>query len=420
MGKYFVFAAVLCSTWGLQAQKQVRVLFIGNSFTYTNNLPQTIANLAAAEGDTLLFASSTPGGYTLEMHCSYGPTLSAIAAGGWDYVILQEQSELPAFPPMQVDTQVYPYAMRLDSLIHVADSCTETVFFLTWGHQNGDPLNCAYYPQICTYTGMQDRLSQSYLQMGRLDSATVAPVGEAWRSIMAQPHGFNLYVSDSTHPSIFGTYLAASVFYEVLFQKTVLADSFVTAGIADSNAFQLRQAAHRTVNDSLIVWFGSGHIPLALFTDSIAGMQVYFKSASINGSEFSWDFGDGHMAGGSAAIHTYDSAGTYTVKLTLTENCKISTFTDTVKLSKSDEIAALDDKRISLIPNPAKTFLTIETNGVLVQRLCIKEASGREILQQNSRLTNSFRINVSGLSPGIYFMELFSDGQILHKEFIIE
>jgi hypothetical protein len=58
-----------------------------------------------------------------------------------------------------------------------ADSCTETVFYMTWGHQNGDPPNCAAYPQICTYSGMQDRLTQSYIEMGQINSATHVTCG---------------------------------------------------------------------------------------------------------------------------------------------------------------------------------------------------------------------------------------------------
>ena len=79
---------VVLMTASLSAQKKLKVLFIGDSYTYVNNLPLTIANMAQAKGDTLIYSSSTPGGYTLEMQCGYAPTLSAIALGGYDYVVI--------------------------------------------------------------------------------------------------------------------------------------------------------------------------------------------------------------------------------------------------------------------------------------------------------------------------------------------
>src|SRR4051812_10943292 len=74
-----------------------RVLFIGNSYTYVNNLPQIVADVASSMGDSLIFDSYTIGGYTLEQHFADTNCTNKIKAGGWDYVILQEQSQLPAF-----------------------------------------------------------------------------------------------------------------------------------------------------------------------------------------------------------------------------------------------------------------------------------------------------------------------------------
>ena len=66
----------------------------------------------------------------------------------------------PFFPPSQVASQVYPYAESLCEYIREANPCTDPVFFMTWGRENGDSQNCAAYPPICTYEGMQDRLTE--------------------------------------------------------------------------------------------------------------------------------------------------------------------------------------------------------------------------------------------------------------------
>src|SRR5262245_3027863 len=75
-----------------------KVLFLGNSYTTVNNLPQLIAGIATSTGDTLVFDSNAPGGYTLQGHFSNNLSIGKISAGNWDNVVLQEQSQRPSFP----------------------------------------------------------------------------------------------------------------------------------------------------------------------------------------------------------------------------------------------------------------------------------------------------------------------------------
>ena len=120
-----------------------RVLFLGNSYTFVNDLPQLTANFSQAAGDSLIFDSNTPGGYSLQQHSVNQTTLTKIALGNWDFVVLQEQSQMPSFPLSQVLVEVFPYAKKLDSLIKAANPCTQTIFFMTWGRKNGDSYNCS-------------------------------------------------------------------------------------------------------------------------------------------------------------------------------------------------------------------------------------------------------------------------------------
>jgi hypothetical protein len=421
MKQAITLVGILLLNISVSAQKTIKVLFIGNSYTYVNNLPQTVHDIALANGDTLIFDSSAPGGYTFNMQSTYAPTLTKIAQGGWDYVVLQDQSEEPSFPPSQVQTDVYPYATLLDSLIHAADSCTETVFYMTWGHQNGDPPNCAGYPQICTYAGMQDRLSESYLEMGQMNHATVSPAGEAWRKIVAQPHAFDLYQADSSHPTVFGTYLTASVFYEILFQKSVLNTTFVTAGIPDSNARQLRHAAHSTVSDSLRQWLGYGHIPLASFTHQASGGHVSFTSTSLNGAIFWWSYGDGHTGSGASVSHTYASSGTYHITLTVSQKCKTSIYTDTVSVTVPSGLHSDQESDIRLFPSPASSQVEVDMGSVDISGGCnlfLTDVLGRKLKEQTIR-SSSVLINVADLSQGVYWMVFDLSGHHYTRQVVI-
>jgi hypothetical protein len=247
------FLSILLNGLKAQNHKTLKVLFLGNSYTYVNNLPQLIKDIALANGDTLVFDSNCPGGQTFQGHFNDVTSLSKINAQAWDCVILQAQSQEPSFSPAQVAAQTLPYAIKLDSVIKHNNACTETVFYETWGRKNGDASNCGAYPPICTYTGMQNRLRASYKLFADTTQAIIAPAGEAWRKSIAQNPTLELYSSDQSHPSLEGSYLTACVFYETLFHKSVLSNTY-TAGVSSTNANFLQQIAHDVVNDSLLTW----------------------------------------------------------------------------------------------------------------------------------------------------------------------
>ena len=173
------------------------VLFIGNSYTYANNMPQMVSEIALSLGDTLNLESSTPGGATFNIHSTNINTLNKISQKPWDYVVLQAQSQEPSFSPTQVANDVFPYAQILIDSIESNSICTEPIFFMTWGRKYGDQQNCQFYPPICTYLGMQKRLRDSYLDMTFNHNATCSPVGICWKESIAQDSTLNLFSSDN-------------------------------------------------------------------------------------------------------------------------------------------------------------------------------------------------------------------------------
>lgn len=100
---------------------------------------------------------------------------------------------------------------------------------------------------------MQDRLRASYKLFADTTHAVMSPAGEAWRKSIAQNPTLELYSSDQSHPSLEGSYLTACVFYEVLFHKSVLGNTYA-AGVSATNVSFLQQIAHDVVNDSLSTW----------------------------------------------------------------------------------------------------------------------------------------------------------------------
>lgn len=373
----------------VQAQKTIKALFIGNSYTGVNNLPHTVSLMASSMGDSLIYDAYTPGGYTLQMHSADATTLSKIAQGGWDYVILQAQSQEPSFSPAQVAANTLPYAQFLDSLINLADTCTETVFYMTWGRKNGDASNCVVYPPVCTYAGMQQRLRDSYLLMAQQNQATVAPVGCVWRDVRATNPSFDLYQADESHPSVWGTYLAACTFYNILFQKSPVGSTYYsTLPVADAQLIQ--QVTASDVADSLITWCGNGNIPFAGFNFIQTGNTVQFNNSSLNGMAFEWNFGNGITDTSANPVYTYNQNGAYMVTLTVTNKCKSNVTTDTltvtsVGLIEMDEfeisvtkIYGSNDFMVNGLPNGTDYLIAIyDLNGRQIASAIVNSQSNR-------------------------------------------
>src|SRR5664280_2803382 len=73
-----------------------RILFIGNSYTYVNDLPRVFTDLARSGGHRVQTGMSAQGGWTLADHVASTSTLDLLRSSKWDFVVLQEQSEIPA------------------------------------------------------------------------------------------------------------------------------------------------------------------------------------------------------------------------------------------------------------------------------------------------------------------------------------
>jgi|JI10StandDraft_1071094.scaffolds.fasta_scaffold45843_2 hypothetical protein len=394
-----------------QSHQKRKVLFLGNSYTYVNNLPQLIKDIALANGDTLVFDSNCPGGHTFNNHFNNATSLAKINAQAWDCVILQAQSQEPSFSPTQVAAQTLPYAIKLDSLIKNNNNCSETVFYETWGRKYGDASNCGSYPPICTYIGMQNRLRASYKLFADTTQSIMAPAGEAWRKSIAQNPTLELYSSDQSHPSLEGSYLTACVFYETLFHKSVLSNTY-TAGVSSINASFLQQIAHDVVNDSLAIWNLGKHTPYAPFTKTyLGGADFQFNSSSPLFSN-QWYFGDGGTSTSINPTHTFALNQMFTVSHVVTNACgkdSATLFFDTF-LSGLHSIA--NQELLAVFPNPAQNILYINATSSYK----IYDVLGNLCLLGNK----SDIINIESLRSGVYFIELSSFNSSKKTRFVKE
>src|SRR5688500_19934407 len=147
---FILLVSFLITASNLHAQITRKVLFLGNSYTAFNNLPQLVHDVALSAGDTLVFDSHTPGGYQLIDHSLDATSRNKIMAGGWNYVVIQGQSQ----EPIIASTQFTNGGMALYTLIKQYNPCAVTVPYMTWGRKNGDAVLCPDYSALCTYQGL--------------------------------------------------------------------------------------------------------------------------------------------------------------------------------------------------------------------------------------------------------------------------
>lgn len=390
---------VVCNIAYGQTKKEV--LFLGNSYTYFHTMPNTVKQIALSKGDTLITDQHTPGGYTLQGHSTNATSISKINSRKWDYIILQDQSQRPSFPPSQVQQDVIPYAAALDSIINANDTCIETMFYMTWGRKYGDQSNCPFYSPLCTYDSMQWRLRQTYLQLGQLNHAAVAPVGMAWKASRLADSTINLWAGDNSHPSVAGSYLTACVFYGMIYKKRSSGSSHL-GGLSVNVASFLQNIADITVFDSLSNWIGTGHSVYA--GGSVTDSSGYYlcKGEGINGSSYHWDFGDGNSSSQqNPSAHQYAAFGTYKIVLTVGNACDTHQFCDTAYYfaagagtASIDYLQTFYDGDNIVIRGSKPRALDIEVYSLAGQRIAIRRSSGT---------THSVQLP---LSKGVYLLRI--------------
>ena len=176
-----------------------RLLFLGNSHTYTHNVPKLMLELANAAGyrNHLHIAMNAESRVGLEWHRQNSRSLDLISCGRWDYVVLQERSG----GALEDKNKMFTNARLLDEEIGKTDS--KTAFYMTWASRN-DP-------------GMQKTITDAYQEISGELGATLVPVGCAWENALTSNPDLSLYEADGRHATILGAYLAACVFFAVFY-----------------------------------------------------------------------------------------------------------------------------------------------------------------------------------------------------------
>jgi PKD repeat protein len=384
-------------------QTSKKIFFIGNSYTEYNDLPALISSIAASTGDILTYQSHTPGGSTLQDHANNQNVISKISLGNWDYVVLQEQSQLPSFPLSQVQTDVFPFAQQLSTLVNNQNPCGNAIFYMTWGRKFGDQSNCPSLPYLCTYEGMDDKLYERYMQMATDNESMVSPVGKVWRTLRTQYPSLELYSSDESHPSYLGSMAAAYTFYTVIFKKDPTLVTF-NGNLSANEASILKNTVKNIVFDHMDTWLITANDVHSQFSFTFPSAQtVQFTNQSQSATSYLWSFGDGTTSALENPQHYYNLPGNYTVSLTTNACGGNSTKT---KLLTINNLSTTENSKnsVQIYPNPTSNFINVTADSKFVL-ISLQDISGRIIIPDWKKTESGYRIFLQHLPSGIYLLQ---------------
>lgn len=189
----------LLSCQSAEAQKTYRVLFVGNSLTYVNSLPDLVREEAALRGVTLVSESLTFANYALEDHWLEGKVQRLISSEDFDFVVVQQG------PSSQADGR----EMLLTYGEYLSDLCSKhgarLAFYMVW------PSRSNFY--------MFDGVISNYSEAARATKTILCPVGEVWKAYMEETGDYSYYGADGFHPSLKGSKVAAKVIADRLLKE---------------------------------------------------------------------------------------------------------------------------------------------------------------------------------------------------------
>ena len=179
----------------MSKNKTVRILFIGNSHTYCNDLPHIVQILAGEEGYDCQTTMIAHGGWYLEQHAQEPEVRFNILYGKYNYVVLQEHSH-----PFGPEEKFFKAVLALNQLIREAGSTP--VIYSTWARK--------------TEPQEQERMNAAHVRIAKNTNALLAPVGKYWWTYQECWPDVEMYAGDGAHASFAGSEFAAKYIWETI------------------------------------------------------------------------------------------------------------------------------------------------------------------------------------------------------------
>lgn len=174
----------------------LKVLFIGNSHTYYNDMVNTFARTCHANGIEVHTTMLTSPGKSLLWHSQEPQLRFNILYGSYDYIVLQDAAH-----PFAGEESLLKGVEKIKEFIDKTSS--KTVLYMTWAEKR--------FPQNQTV------MSEAYHSVAKKTNSILAPVGEHWNEVLKNIPQIELFDNDGEHASPFGSFLVSKIIYSTIF-----------------------------------------------------------------------------------------------------------------------------------------------------------------------------------------------------------
>jgi len=285
-------------------------------------MPSIFSKISVSKGKTIHVEKNTQAGASFRVHTTRMDMFTKINSRKWDYIVLQGYSRELSHSKEYIDTATIPYINQILDTIRLNNSCTNLFFYNTWGYKKG----FAAREEINTYEKMQDSIISGYKYISEFYNIPIVPVGMVWKKVIDAYPDLNLYVEDEAHPNRLGSYLSACTFYAALFDETP--EGALTSTISSDNADIIQKAAADVVLKNYKLYnLDLNTSSVKYFRTKNVKYMAICKSNFPKAKSVTWDFGNGKTSSDSNVTYEYHKAGTYTIKLTVDDECGIRTIT---------------------------------------------------------------------------------------------
>lgn len=388
---------ILISYNAYSVNDSTRVLFIGNSITYFNNMPDMFRNLANNKGHKISIGTHTPGGSGIVDHYVNNQLYQLIKSKPWDIVILQPGSAESGGVSYPVDVTVQRAHILLDS-IYKNNPCTKVFLYQI---PYGIP-SAGGYPK---YFQVQTMIRDSVTKMADSLHLQMLPAGESFRAYYSTAQNLYLHGSiNDIHPNANGSFLVASTFYTGIFQDSINGAKYFSSVPKDS-AYKFFNIVDSVVLSHKSDWRINTYNLHAEFGFNQNANTFKFLNKSTNFTISEWDFGDGNTSTNNAPLYTYNTNGIYNVWLKVKDQqCYDSTSAE-VSINSIGLLLSSKNKSFKCYPNPMKDVLNIEIKSD-AKFMNIYDVNGRRIWHKENVLQTSLQVNTSTFPSGTYFIEV--------------
>jgi len=226
-------------------------LFVGNSRTFYHDMPFMVRSIADSAGypEKLHIEMDAQPSASLSDHLK-NPQFRERIAKRWDNVVLQVLSS----EQYSAETAGQAWDVAAGLIAEVKADGAKPAMFVTWRYtdrctQNAGMPNSAIGLSTAGYPNMHINIQQQHARLAALTGVDLVNVGLVWEALQSQPLTFSLY-DDCNHPSIYGSYLSALMFYAYFSGRDVTDVTFRPEAVSSQDAEMLRAAVSRYLKES--------------------------------------------------------------------------------------------------------------------------------------------------------------------------